>query len=93
MMLLSGSVLSYVLVAQLVFCRFDACVTHATLLLFAGVEVMRKASAADNGQPILAVQLQPPEELFPEARQGVAIAIVVTMAMLIADLLAHKKGF
>ena len=37
------------------------------LLLFA-MEVLHKVSAADNGQPILAVQLQPPQEVFPEAR-------------------------
>ena len=38
------------------------------LLLLFGMEVVHKVSAADNSQPILAVQLQPPQELFPEAR-------------------------
>ena len=54
------------------------------------VEVLRKVSAADNGQPILAVQLQPPQELFSEARSGVFADVCYRGD---ADLLARKKGF
>ena len=36
-------------------------------------------SATDNGQPILAVQLQPPQELFPEAQGVSAMGVVVAM--------------